>query len=678
MIKEVFIFRHTTGELLFGHSTVGQWENIDKSLVTSFLSALFQFSKEIGEEEVRSLVMSGSTYHYKSWKDVTFSLVTTLEYDPSIVRSILEEIKARFLNRFYGIINGWEGSIETFNKFSDVVKQSLLELDKRNKILHILPHSMLVSNGDISPLPRDAEIASIFALAEKNKKRTKLFGRSKETIITFSKLLVPIFIEPLKDGYLLIDGLGLIHQKMQFEHFINVQSLKNRLFVADGDNLVPIFKEIQTILKVEGVEGELDSIVDVTLLDSELFDRMYESVTDFAHVIIPMLSEEDILEKKEQFLNLKKEIQQIIYALNELSGSIGISAESMKTELEECYEKTRRIYDNELELLETQVKYNQELLEDEHETKKSKILQIYDDKQINIRIELRKVAEGFSELFKNISEVIISTLDQTLQGGPQKEQIKALIADFSQLLDNMVSETSKIQEWYQRIQSKIRNTKLELKQLEFACNEELNQLKQEYQKRKKVEQKKLTLLKEEKTNELTKLKQSIEIIDTTARSTIDIIELKITRLKREDQELNQYLYKRVDRLSETDKIYIPFYLIQYASTSTKSPKKLRSEVIPPVRIVRAGKGTVRIQYYPNFEDMRALICYAINQKIPMAEAVYSARERCDYLHKPRHELIVSDVLSWLSAKGIISEKMLNLLKITQVPPFKSIKEVIHE
>ncbi len=76
--------------------------------------------------------------------------------------------------------------------------------------------------------------------------------------------------------------------------------------------------------------------------------------------------------------------------------------------------------------------------------------------------------------------------------------------------------------------------------------------------------------------------------------------------------------------------------------------------------------------------MRARICHAINQKIPMAEAIYSARERCDYLHKPRHELIVSDVLSWLSAKGIISEKMLNLLKITQVPPFKSIKEVIHK
>lgn len=674
----MFIFRHTTGELLFGHSTGGQWENIDKSLVTSFLSALFQFSKEIGEEEVRSLIMSGSTYHYKSWKDVTFSLVTTLDYDPTIVRSILEEVKARFLNRFYGIINGWEGSIETFNKFSEIVKQSLLELDKRNKILHIFPHSMLVSNGTISPLPRDAEIASIFALAEKNKKRAKLFGRSKETIVTFSKLFVPIFIEPLNDGFLLIDGLGLTRQKLRFEHFIDVKNLKNRLLITDSDNLIPILKEIQSELKKEGEEGELDSIVDVTLLDSELFDRMYESVTDFAHVIIPMLSEEEILEKKEQFLNWKREIQQTIYALNELAGSIGICAESMKTELDECYEKTKRIYDNELELLQTQVKYNQELLDDEQETKKSKILQTYNDKQIVIRAELRTVVEGFSELFKNISGGIISTLDQPTQGKPQKVQTEALIANVTQLLDNLVVETSKIQEWYQRLQLKIRSKKLELKQLELACDEELNQLKEEYQNRKKAEKKKLTLLKAEKANELTKLKQSIEEIDTTARATIDIIELKIMRLQREDQVLNQYLYKGMDRLSETDKIYIPFYLIQYATTSTKTQNKLRSEVIPPVRIVRAGKGTVRIQYYPNFEDMRARICYALNQRTPLAEAIYSARERCDYFHKPRHELIVSDVLSWLSTKGIISEKMLNLLKITQVPPFKSIKEVIHE
>jgi len=89
----VFIFRHNTGELLFGHSTSEHWESIDKNLVTSFLSALFQFSKEIGEGNIRSLIMSDSVSHYKSWEDITFTLVTTLDYDPEIVSYILEEIK---------------------------------------------------------------------------------------------------------------------------------------------------------------------------------------------------------------------------------------------------------------------------------------------------------------------------------------------------------------------------------------------------------------------------------------------------------------------------------------------------------------------------------------------------------------------------------------------------------
>ncbi len=87
------------------------------------------------------------------------------------------------------------------------------------------------------------------------------------------------------------------------------------------------------------------------------------------------------------------------------------------------------------------------------------------------------------------------------------------------------------------------------------------------------------------------------------------------------------------------------------------------------------KGTARIQHYPNFEEMRTRLIHALNESTPVVEGIYAARERCDYLHKPKHELIVSDVLSWLNTKGMISKKVLKLLKISHIPPFESIKEV---
>jgi len=621
MIREVFIFRHTTGELLFGYSTNVQWEDIDKSLVTSFLSALFQFSKELGEAKIRSLVMSDSVYHYNSWKDITFTLVTKLDYDPELVIHILEEIKTRFLNRFYGILNSWEGCVETFTKFSEVVKQSLLELDKQNKILHIFPHSILVSNGDISPLPRDAEIASIFTLAEKHKKK-QLLGRSKETIVTFSKLLVPIFIEPLQDGFLLIDGLGLCHSDIWIEHVPNFTVLKKQLYVADHEDISSILHDINEILVLGEEEKELDSILDITLLEPTLLESLYESVTDFAHLVVPSLDEDSLINRKEQFLNRKREIQQAIYSFNELTELIEACGEAIKAGLEECYKKTKQTYDHELELLESQIGYNLGLLEDEHTAKQSKILQTYDEKQRIIRVELQNVGESFSELFTNISATIGFTLTQELNEGSQKEQTEEFLEHLTQLLDTLVNETQIVQERYQGLKSTVRRKKTELNQLELACKEELNLLKNEYKERIRAEKQTLTSFEEKIVKELSKIRHSIDSIDEDVKSTLHLIDLKITKLQNQDKALSRFICKEMDLLNAVNKIYIPFYLIQY----TKPSAGLRSEVIPPVRIVKEAKGTARIEYYSNFEGYRTKLLQALDKKTPIAEALYAARE----------------------------------------------------
>ncbi len=561
MIREVFIFRHNTGELLFGHSTSEHWESIDKNLVTSFLSALFQFSKELGEGNIRSLIMSDSVSHYKSWEDVTFTLVTTLDYDPEIVSYILEEIKTRFLNRFYGIIKGWDGSIETFTKFSEVVKQSLYELDKRNKILNVLPHSILDSNEQISILPKDAEIASMFALAEKNKKKS-FFGRSKEEIITFSKLLVPLFIEPMQDWFLLIDGLGLCHSKIRVEPNPNFASLAKQLYVTDSADINLVLEEIRDKLKVEVEEAELNSIVDTKLLEPSLLDSVYETVTEFAHIVVPFLSNEELLQKKVQFMNRKQEIQQTISAYNEIIELIISCGENAKTELEATYEKTRISYNNNLELLEAQIRYNLGLIDREHDSKKSQILHTYDEKQKIIQFELQSITERFSELFRNISDNIDLVVTKKQQNGSPKDQTEAYIEDLSQLLDNMVGDTQLLQERYHGLKSLVQMKNTELNQLELACNEECNLLKQEFHYQSRAEKNNLTTLEDEKTNKLTKIRQSIDEVETNVKLTLHLIENKITKLQEHDYELNRYLCKDAGRLQTIDKIYIPFYLIQ--------------------------------------------------------------------------------------------------------------------
>jgi hypothetical protein len=242
------------------------------------------------------------------------------------------------------------------------------------------------------------------------------------------------------------------------------------------------------------------------------------------------------------------------------------------------------------------------------------------------------------------------------------------------LLDLLVGEIQIVQERYQGLKSTVRRKKTELNQLELACDEELNLLKNEYKERIRAEKQKLTVFEEKIINELTKIRNTIDSITMNIQSTQQLIDLKITKLQNQDTALNQFLCKETEIFNTLDKIYIPFYLIQYEKPSSG----IRSEIIPPVRIVQEAKKAARIEFYSQFEGIRTKLLTALNEKNPMAEAIYAARERCDYLHKPKHELIVSDVLSWLNKKGIINEKMLKMLQISHVPPFKSIKEVVVE
>ena len=137
----------------------------------------------------------------------------------------------------------------------------------------------------------------MFAMAEKNKKKS-FFGRSKEEIITFSKLLVPVFIEPMQDGFLLIDGLGLCHSKIRVEPNPNFVSLTKQLYVTDSADINLVLEEIRDKLKVEVEEAELNSIVNTKLLEPSLLESVYESVTEFAHIVVPFLSNEKLHQKK--------------------------------------------------------------------------------------------------------------------------------------------------------------------------------------------------------------------------------------------------------------------------------------------------------------------------------------------------------------------------------------------
>jgi len=120
-VKEVWVFCISKGIEFFSYAPFSE---VDHDLLGGFLTAMQQFSLELSQNLLNSMVIGEDRYTFYQEEGYDFFILgrSAVKSSEEIVKKILSIIYARFWKEFAESIKSFEGNITPFRRFTDVIE----------------------------------------------------------------------------------------------------------------------------------------------------------------------------------------------------------------------------------------------------------------------------------------------------------------------------------------------------------------------------------------------------------------------------------------------------------------------------------------------------------------------------------------------------------------------------
>ncbi len=120
VINEIWII-DPSGITLFNMS---KEENIDAVLFGGFFSAIQNFISNLGEKELKSLVLGNSQLMvYQGDRDFLFISRSDLKSKEKKIIKYLKLIESKFFELYGEKIKNWDGEVSIFNNFGEIIEE---------------------------------------------------------------------------------------------------------------------------------------------------------------------------------------------------------------------------------------------------------------------------------------------------------------------------------------------------------------------------------------------------------------------------------------------------------------------------------------------------------------------------------------------------------------------------
>ncbi|MBD3196131.1 MAG: hypothetical protein GF317_13820 [Candidatus Lokiarchaeota archaeon] len=126
-VREIWFFSNSSGILLFTYSPE---TDFDIDLIGGFLTALKQFSVELTQDEIDSMIIGSDRYSFYQDQHLDFFVLgrSKLKSSPEKVNKILKILYQRFWKEYSKEIKSFVGNIKIFDGFSNIIKNLDLTL----------------------------------------------------------------------------------------------------------------------------------------------------------------------------------------------------------------------------------------------------------------------------------------------------------------------------------------------------------------------------------------------------------------------------------------------------------------------------------------------------------------------------------------------------------------------
>lgn len=424
-----------------------------------------------------------------------------------------------------------------------------------------LPYSVEDVNRK-KPLSESMEVAALLCVAESERKKSGMLGRTEESITVFCKLNYPLWAIPFEGDSLLIDGMGYVpneivyHEPPDIEAFIEHlkrHSSVQELYRSALRSHVNTFSRFISQKKIQ--TGEIitnkESLTDLLnfIQDGDL-NNMKTSESDIHLLVPPKISKEKALEITQKISEHIKKLQGEIKGLHLAIDTVDEEVKKHTKRLEEEQRQIREEYEKKLSQIKTEVDTKKAELESEWHKKTEKIIEAH-EKETEVRLVEKKKWE--QELLK---------WEQRKSEYEKRKDLRKIKGD-----DVGVAR------WDVRLRSaqdQISTTRNKTKTLSnflARSGKEMQRAKEKlhdvYKTQLEAEDRKVKDLIKLRDEEIAKKKKETDVLSGETTTIITKIQRMIKRKRESIEKIKETTLLWKTRTPTL--IHLPFYLVQYDS-----------------------------------------------------------------------------------------------------------------
>ncbi|MFX1340245.1 MAG: hypothetical protein ACFFDK_16660 [Promethearchaeota archaeon] len=528
---------------------------------------------------------------------------------------------------------------------------------------YLLP-LLLRKDPNLPYIYENDELALVFYLLTKDLKNEK--------ILSFSKLLWPLLsIQGIISTHIILDGLNIFSKKGKFNNPPRQPLIGHILRNIEGKSEIEVLNKIIDILTYKDVEAEeigageeseyqtlaIDGLIKPEYLESILKIIPYLDylpITNYSPLDTSISTEEalDLSEKYRNTIDTMKgnafrwetQISLIDKEINKWMTELTVKIKDVELLYSSQMNKTSSTIDN------TQVK---ELFELEHDK--------IDQWKVN---EKKNLIENSTVLFKtaerNLQETIKKNRFFSQEDSLKSKVFEDLIQPFENHFNFLKEESKTFINNVENLQNKFNEIKEQATRIDLEAEKKLAEFKENLNKKLQDRDTQLGLFKEEKEENLTKLKNLQNDIETLNNKIKQIIQLKINTCFQDANDLIDWSIKdtEVDLFSKPIQwIYMPLYAM-FVEDEDSMEEKMK--IILPGYINDIT--TLYEDLSDSFKELRALLNERIEDDMRIRSNFEFSVEKNNLTKDPNFKKRIEMGISILKNKGLINEQIEDKIK----------------
>ncbi|MFB0561627.1 MAG: hypothetical protein ACETWM_10510 [Candidatus Lokiarchaeia archaeon] len=586
MVKAFYVLLKS-GESLF-YKVYGK-NNVDESLLSGFLGAVYTFAREIGHGDIKTMEMGDAKFICEVSGNLIFVVVVEKDEDEQGIKNFLGFASKGFVIRFSDELKRWRGDVTVFRPFSEDL--DLLVEDYQAKRLpgkvRLAPF-LREDTSEFSAYPFDVEIASVFSLLEDVRDRGGglLRKRPEEELTGVIRVLWPFWMVPYKDGdnVVILDAMSTDFLQVKINRCQATGKVESLLETKNIDDFVTAIEKLLLDSKNEMLEEfPLYGFLEPTIVkEMEVCLSHSKFCETRGYVVVrPLISQSQAVENKSVFIGLIEELKRYSQKVMENGNLVVSITDKWIKRIREKIGEIKETYQIRIEETSKDVEKQIEILLRLREEELKNIDSWLAEEDKNLVLEIKSL---FGPLVEVLEDVALKSTEEIERKMNNQIDMLELINGRIEKISNVSEYMNKTKKLVEKISKSIKKIDSTLEKITKQTETEKNSVIEDFEEKIAEQNSRIDILKEELEDALSKQQALMEKATNTLKELRELFQNERNEIDQLLKKLNSLIIKLQNKIYSPSIFYIPLYISKFGDL-----KKERFFIVPPLLLLKSKR-----------------------------------------------------------------------------------------